>query len=167
VDVQQVIPLPEAAEYQVQVRDKNRKERIARESTKDLSRYDVTINGVTEERLAKRQAVLRIVKHLCACGIAPERIAELLAWHPRPAFWSVPGKADPEKLIQQATAQGQSEGKPFDATRYFCSADDLIFANGRTHAFCNMWGRNNFPKATSTLLSAFPDKGISYKPSDT
>ena len=69
VDVQPIIPLPEAAAYITGVREKSRKERIARESSKDLTKYNVTINSVTEEGLAKRQAILRIVKHLCVSGV--------------------------------------------------------------------------------------------------
>ena len=42
IDVQQVVPLPEAADYQVQVRDKKRQERKGRRGTiADFTRYDV------------------------------------------------------------------------------------------------------------------------------
>jgi hypothetical protein len=79
VDVQPIIPLPEAKDIVVQWREKSRKERIARgESSKDLTKFDVTINGVTEPRLAKRQAILRVVKHLASSGIAPEQMGQLL-----------------------------------------------------------------------------------------
>src|SRR5206468_2762142 len=86
VDVQQVIPLPEAAAYQVQVREKSRKERLARETSKDLTKYDVTISGVTEQRLAKRNAILRLVRYLCGGGVTPEQIAQVLSWYPKALF---------------------------------------------------------------------------------
>ena len=45
VDVQQIIPLPEVAEYQVRVNEKKRKEREARTDTRDWTSYDVTLDG--------------------------------------------------------------------------------------------------------------------------
>ncbi len=45
LDVQQIIPLPEAAEYQIQLRDKLRQERTARRDGRDLTKYDVIIDG--------------------------------------------------------------------------------------------------------------------------
>jgi hypothetical protein len=42
LDVQQIIPLPEAADYQVQIRQKQREVRAAAEQSSDWTRYDVT-----------------------------------------------------------------------------------------------------------------------------
>ncbi|GIX12078.1 MAG: hypothetical protein KatS3mg118_0037 [Paracoccaceae bacterium] len=50
VDVQQIIPLPEVAEYQVRVTEKKRKEREARTDTRDRTSYDVTLGGRQTER---------------------------------------------------------------------------------------------------------------------
>ena len=71
VDVQQVIPLPEAGEYVVQVREKERRERRSRESGRDYTRYDVTVNGHVFERQAKRNAVYLVVKALCSKEATP------------------------------------------------------------------------------------------------
>ena len=57
LDVQQVIPLPEAEEYQVRVREQSTERRIARSDTRDLTKY--LFEGV---RLHKRRLVLAIVK---------------------------------------------------------------------------------------------------------
>jgi hypothetical protein len=78
--VQQVIPLPEAAEYQVKVREKVRREREDRRSGRDLTKYDVTIAGVTYEQLPKRRTMYQVVRHLCDQGISPEQIHEVLQW---------------------------------------------------------------------------------------
>ena len=45
VDVQQIIPLPEAQAYQVSIRDKTRKVRGARSGGPDWTRFDVQIDG--------------------------------------------------------------------------------------------------------------------------
>jgi hypothetical protein len=166
VDVQPVIPLPEATDYQVKVREKNRKERIARESEKDFTKYDVTILGKTEEGLAKRQAILRVVKHLCSAGVTPEQIAEHLPWRGmNRLFRSTVGQADSSQFVAEVTARANQEGWSFEAKRYFCDQDELILANGRTYAFTNQWGSRT-AEAINILLKAFPDKGISCQDSD-
>jgi len=78
VDVQQLVPLPEATEYQVRIQRKVQKvqeERSAGINSRDLTKYDVTINGDTRRQLAKGRALLFIVKYLCSQGITPEQIA--------------------------------------------------------------------------------------------
>jgi hypothetical protein len=47
LDVQQIIPVPEAAEYQIRVREKIEDRREAQLSTRDTSRYDLTIGSIT------------------------------------------------------------------------------------------------------------------------
>ncbi len=51
VDVQQVIPLPETVDYQVQIREKKRREQTARKSGPDFTRYDVTTCGKSRAKL--------------------------------------------------------------------------------------------------------------------
>jgi hypothetical protein len=58
LDVQQVIPLPEAAAYQVQIKEKTQKERIAKRSNIDHTRYDLWIKGRCYPNLWKRRAIL-------------------------------------------------------------------------------------------------------------
>ena len=43
VNVQQIIPLPEASEYVVGIKNKQASEKLARESSKDNTKYDVTV----------------------------------------------------------------------------------------------------------------------------
>ena len=57
LDVQQIIPLQEAEQYQVKVREKILRERIARGQSKDFTKYDITIEGITDYRMNKRKAV--------------------------------------------------------------------------------------------------------------
>jgi hypothetical protein len=45
LDVQQIIPLPEATDYQVQIRQKQREARTAVEQSTDWTRYDVRAGG--------------------------------------------------------------------------------------------------------------------------
>lgn len=74
-DVQQVIPLPEAEEYRVRIKEKQQRERAARKFNPDFTKYDVTVDGKVYERLPKRAAVFTVVKFLCDSGISPQAIA--------------------------------------------------------------------------------------------
>jgi len=47
LDVQQVVPLPEVADYQVQIKEKKQKERHARSQSKDRSTYSISFKGKT------------------------------------------------------------------------------------------------------------------------
>ena len=68
IDVQQIIPLPEAAHYQVQVREKAQKERAARISGADFTRFDVQIKEEAHKSVWKRNALYLICKHLIEGG---------------------------------------------------------------------------------------------------
>jgi len=57
LDVQQVIPLPEAEEYQVKIRDKQRKEKISRSQAKDRSLYSISYNSELEAENFKKSDI--------------------------------------------------------------------------------------------------------------
>ena len=78
IDVQQVVPLPEAADYQVQVREKKRQERKVRRGTTDFTRYDVVVDGHTSTAQWKRNAILLVVKGIVSHGVSPEEITQVL-----------------------------------------------------------------------------------------
>ena len=53
VNIEQVIPLPEASAYQVGVREKKIKEKSDRVQNRDMTKYDVTAFGKSEQNLKK------------------------------------------------------------------------------------------------------------------
>src|SRR5690242_20119616 len=63
--------------------------------SRDYTKYDVTIDGVIKRRLAKRNAILQVVKHLIVRGVTPKEIAEQLSWYPRELFQCVEGQVTP------------------------------------------------------------------------
>ena len=54
-------------------------------------------------------------------------------------------------------------GRGFDPSRFSCDDGELILANGRTYAVSNQWG-GRMPASVEALLTAFPGKGISFRP---
>jgi hypothetical protein len=87
IQIEQVIPIREASEYQVQVREKARRERATPTSGMDLTRYDLTIGDATWKRLPKRRLVYHAVRYVIErLGQSPEKIAEVVR-HSRP--WTI------------------------------------------------------------------------------
>ncbi|WP_419533351.1 hypothetical protein [Endozoicomonas sp.] len=65
LSVEQIIPLPEAVDYQIEVRQKKREERASRSSNKDRSLLSLYVNGdIYEERFKKSDIGFFTVKAL-------------------------------------------------------------------------------------------------------
>ena len=157
LDVQQVIPLPEARDYQVRLKDKKQRERESRSTSRDTSRFNVTINGELHPNLAKRWAVFTVVRAICASGVSPAKVSEVLSWRPR-LFLSVDGTVDSAGFRTLALQQSAA----FDTIRWFCADSELIHSDGRTYALTNQWGTPS-ESAIQQLLEAFPTLPISIE----
>ncbi len=71
LDIQQVLPLPEAADYQVQVRRKqNQQERVS-SGGRDHTRYQIVVDGDALPEQKKRHAVRVMVQQLVERGVPP------------------------------------------------------------------------------------------------
>jgi hypothetical protein len=155
VDVQQIIPLPEAEEYQVQFREKAQKERQARASNADFTRFDVQIGDETHKAMWKRNAIFLICKSLCDKGVNPDDIAALFDWRGN-VWFSIVG------TVNAADFEKQGLEKGFDGRRWFWEDDELIHANGKTYAFTNQWGGPNWHRAMNLLKEKYPQYSISF-----
>ena len=164
LDVQRIIPLPEVEDYRVQIKEKQRRERQARTSGPDYTKYDITIDGQTFERMAKRNAIFAVVSHLCKKGVTPEAITDVVDWRRSTMFRVVDGVVGPEEFIGLATEKAKAEGRRFDTRRYFVGEDELIVSEDCTYAFTNQWG-NRTLQAIGILNEAFPDTEIRYEKS--
>jgi len=161
IDIQQVIPLPEAESYQIKIREKNVVERAVRIQERDLTRYDVTVGGQIFERLPKRRAIYKVIRYLCDQNIDPELIVSMISWR-KNILVSFDGRLGGNEFEAALAAQILARGKQLEAyPRYFIADEDLIYSNGKTYAVSKMWGlRTN--EAIEILLQAFPEHHISY-----
>ena len=159
IDVQQVIPLPEAGEYVVQVREKERRERRARESGRDYTRYDVAIDGELYEHQAKRRAIHLVAKALCAKGATPDQISEVLDWKGNGLWRSAEGKVNAVEFDARMQAEAAGGGPAWDAGRWHCGDDGLIYSAGKTWAMTMQWGGRT-GEAIQGLLARWPEYGI-------
>lgn len=164
VDVQQIIPLPEATEYQVQVREKARKEREARTSGADFTRFDIEVGGERHLSQWKRNAIFVISKHLCESGIDPGEIATLFDWRSNRVWYSVDGAVGASEFEGLAHENAASGGPNFDPRRWHCGDGELVQVNGKTYAFSKQWGGENWHKAMNLLKEAYPQFQIQFSP---
>lgn len=149
LDVQQVIPLPEASELTVRLRRRENHVRAVREDTRDWTQYIITTPAGRTKPLRKRHAVLAMVAGLHEAGIPAEQIAAVLG----KKFLSVAG---------QLTGQGLEDA--FVATyaaarnnlgRWFL--DSPIHEAGQTWVVSKMWGRMTETTLQQLAELASPD----------
>ena len=161
VDIVQVIPLPEAIDYQVGVNVKNRRERLSRVQNRDLTKYDATVFGKSEKRLAKRNAIFFVVKELCSSGVSPEKINKVIDSERR-RFLHAEGDLNSKDFIRNIVEQYKLDGKTIEYGRWYCNDDELIYFDGKTFAFHKMWGGDGWDTAMKLLRDNFPDAKINF-----
>ena len=61
VDVVQIFPLAEAADYQVRLKEKEREERRLRIQNRDFTKYRLTIGGEVHDKLPKRRLAFLVI----------------------------------------------------------------------------------------------------------
>jgi hypothetical protein len=161
LDVQQVIPLPEAAEYQVKVREKQQKERQARTGSRDFTRYDLIVNGDEHPNLGKRWLIFHMVSGAIHSGIDLTEIKSLLSWRGN-LFVSFDGElgADEFKSALMETDPGGT--RPL-TKRFFCDEGELFQQDGKTYALTNQWGRQTM-RAVDAIKGGYPQLEISISP---
>jgi len=164
IDVQQLVPLPEATDYQVSIREKKRQERASRRGSADFTRYDVTIGETVYPAQWKRNAILLVVKALAEAGIGASEIDERITkLGRRNTFFNVTGAiTDVEEFVRLAMLKSEAEGKRFYPKRWHLGADDLLIDGHETYAFTNQWGRR-WPYFMEKLKAKYPQIGLDYR----
>lgn len=159
VDIQQIIPLPDAEDYQVRLKEKQQKERASRLFNGDFTKYDVAIGDEEAERLPKKRLAYEVIRYLCQLGYSPEHIAASVPWRESNMFRMVEGNVESAEFIAMASNQGR-----FSPGQYYCGEEELIRLNGNTYAVSSHWGRDTI-KAIDNMKQACPDAKIEYSPS--
>lgn len=167
IDVQQIIPLPEAGDYQVQVREKKRQERRSRQGNRDVTRFDVTLDGETHRGQWKRNGILLVVKSLVRQGISPEEISAFFKERKKGnTILSVEGEVEAvEQFNERAIAEARVLGKAYDERRWHTHQDDLMLFTGRTYVFTNQWG-NRWLEFMRAIQEEYPQLGLKISPSE-
>jgi hypothetical protein len=155
LNVEQVIPLPEAEEITIKLRRREAAARVVSTSSKDWAPYVVTTPMNVTQPLRKRRAILAMLHAVHAAGAPAAMIAPVL----RSRFLSVDGILEGEALIEAFVAEYPNAEDNTD--RWFFS--DPIHDDGRTWVLSKMWGTNT-EAALGGLVALVPTAGISYAP---
>jgi hypothetical protein len=158
LDIQQVVPLPEAAEYQVQLRRKAAEQREAQGRHSDWSRYDLNVGSQTFNNLAKRHLFFHALKGFADDGVSVKALLEHL---PARKFLGVPGRVTADEFRIKASQLTNAAGVPYDLNRRFLNEGDLIYSDGWTWALSNQWSRYQLP-VLDELITKYPKAKISY-----
>lgn len=136
LDVQQVIPLPEAKELMVKLRRRDIQARAAKTTSgsgSDWTQYVVEYPGGQTEPLRKRRAILAMTHAFADAEVAAEIIAKAV---PHEKFRSVPGILKGEELAAAfATIHHRT---PENLGRWFL--DEPIHQAGKTWVLSKQWG---------------------------
>lgn len=161
LDVQQIIPLPEEAVYQVQIRQKQREARVAADHATDRTRYDFVSAETRQSSLSKRDVVLAVVRHIISTGVTPEQVTA--AAGRREIFVSVEGNVEGEHFRTQLPSL--RPGDSIFPKRYFTADDQLFHSNDRTYALTNQWTGATMEALAAALAAQFPAATFTITPS--
>lgn len=165
LDVQVVIPLPETAEYQVKVREREETRRETVASGDRNQKYDVAAGDIVERQLYKRQALHRLVKALADRGVSPEQMMDMVPSYNRYLFVSVSGSPKSGEFIEKARLECERANRAFDPRRFSLHDDELIAFGERTYAVTNQIGANT-ETVLGQLTTSFPFPDVHWQRSE-
>ncbi|KYG76005.1 hypothetical protein AWW68_09255 [Roseivirga spongicola] len=152
LDIQQIIPPPETADYQVKLREKTTEQRQARrESNRDYTKFNLNLNGVIHKSLNKRETMILAIRHCVDSGIAPALLIEFTG----KGRWISVDKICKSTQEFEKKYIGLNKRK-YDPARWFNGDDQLLIFDGKTYAFSNQHGKGT-GKMVSNIFSKYPE----------
>ena len=156
MDVVQIFPLPEAADYRVRVREKEREERRSRIQSRDLTKYRLTIGDRIHEKLPKRRLAFLVIREAVARGGEPLEV------YPGGNWLIVSGHQDENSLVNTERHDASSKS---EASRFFTRDDELLRKGGKTYAVTKMWGQQTLAEV-DRIIDQFNMDDVSYQAID-
>jgi hypothetical protein len=163
LDVQTIIPLPEAEQFQIKVREKKLQEQLSKSHTlKNNTKYIVSINNQSSEPLPKRMAMYKFVEYLIEKGYSPFDISEACEKNYNSFFFKVDGRVC-SKDFKYEIMLSKEEGITQNYKRFFVADAELFIVDGDTYAVTNQW-KGSFLPTVNSLLENLAIKGVSIDP---
>lgn len=156
MDVVQIFPLPEADDYRVRVREKEREERRSRIQDRDLTRYRLTIGDRVHERLPKRRLAFQVIREAVLRGAEPLEVYSGGRW------LIVSGQQDEESLPHAERDDASSKS---EVRRFFTKDDELLQTGGKTYAVTKGWGQQTLTEV-DRIIDQFDMGDVSYEAID-
>jgi hypothetical protein len=152
-DIQQIIPLPEATDYQVKFREKAVEQRQSRrENRRDYSKYDVLINGKTVCHLNKRQTMYFVISESVKYGISPQDLMKLIG----EKRWIWVDKVCKDREEFEAEKGNIKNVKNYDPSRWFNETHELLVFNDKTYVFSNQHGGRTYD-LVKAIFDQYPE----------
>ncbi len=159
LDIQQVLPLPEAADYQVRLRRKDAARERARTDGRDFTRYHIVVEGEVLPDQNKRNAIRVMVEQLAARGVPLSAIRDVL---PDRMMRVLPGRLVEDSAVREALAAVDPKA---DVPRFFTDHPLIDESGDETYVLSRMWGRNTEP-TLAALAAAFPQTKVTFQKAD-
>ncbi len=161
IRVQQILPLPEASDYQVRVREKAVEKRAAEKKfNPDFSKYNVIVGDKLYPSLWKRALGFRILYTALANGISPEELARHLGRSVPTWLITVEGAVEAAEFADRASQITTKFGK-YQLSRFFCDDEELLRLSGKTFAISNQWSISDIP-AFQAIRESHPELELSF-----
>lgn len=133
IDVQQIIPLPEAESYQVKVREQKEERREVLRGERDNTKYN--FNG--DKGLGKRNVVLSIWKKYIQDnpGVSYEKLIQ-----------DFPNDIKGRLFVELEQALEQQKRDNNGQARYFIGQNEVLNIGSKIYTISNQWGKGNIEK---------------------
>lgn len=163
LNVQSIIPLPGAEQYQIQMRQKEQQEKKAKTYNLDFTRYDVSIEGVLHQSMTKRETIRKICEHLIHQDVTAEEITKTLMMNPTRLWRIMEGTLDEERFLEAAIESAKEKTLRFDPKRFFTDGNTLIYHDNKTYGLRNQWGGSTWQGAMEKLIETYSKYEISIQ----
>ena len=163
LDVQTLIPIPEAADYQIKVHEKKQRERESRKNQKDYTKFDISIANETFHSENKRWTMFHIISVILREKHSPEQIIEAVPQKGNRLFKVFEGNLSSDEVLRKM--ESDFNGEKSYRRRHFIKDDELFYFNDKTYALSNQWGADT-RNTIDSLANNFPDLNIKVNPAE-
>ena len=152
LDIQQIIPLPETADYQVKLREKISEQRQSRrEGKRDYSKFNIFFDKRVISNLNKRATMILTMKECVNSGISPVELMKITG--ERRWIWVDKICNSKESFENEFT---QKSDRKYDESRWFNSDEELMIYNNKTFVFSNQHGKQT-EKLVKEIFETYPE----------
>lgn len=150
----QIIPLPEAENYQIEVRQKRREERVSRSTKKDRSLFTITFEDVVYEQGFKKSDIAYFtVKLLEERGLVDQDVFNFLRDDTSCSF----------KLLKLLDEMTETERR---YSKYRFNREPELVFDGDGYYIARNWGVSNTPKFINKMEERFTNLSYTSVASD-
>ena len=161
LDIQTLIPLPEAEEYQVRIREKTMKEREARKRSRDTVRFEVVTEGNGLRNLSSNKMIHHVTRYVISQGKPIKDVIATIEEIRSNSFHVMDGSVRPGDFKRELRSISKDRPK-----RFYIGEDELFVVNGKTYALTNNWYTQDAINAAESLTSRYPDLEVQINQSE-